>query len=41
MTEKQIIEAVNQMCIESLSPVLLEYWEAVKLQLEQNRKELQ
>lgn len=38
--EKFIIGLINQMCEESLSPILFEKWEEVKSQLEINRQKL-
>lgn len=37
-SEAKAIEAVNAMCIESLSPRLFENWEEVKKQLKINRR---
>lgn len=40
MTEKEIIERMQQMCEESLSPKTFEQWESVRYWLEQVRKDL-
>ena len=40
MNEKEIIEKMQAMCVESLSPELFEQWEEVKKMLEANRKNL-
>lgn len=37
MTEQQIIEKIETMCIESLSPEKFEMWEEVKKWLQTNR----
>lgn len=38
--EKETIEQVNEMCIESLPPDLFELWEKIKDELFKNRKQL-
>ena len=40
MTEKEIIERMNEMCEESLSPEVFEKWIDVKQWLESTRKNL-
>lgn len=40
MTEKEIVEATHNMCIQSLSPDEFEKWESVKYWLEQVREKL-
>jgi len=40
MKEREIIDQVNKMCIESLSPEVFEKWEEVKRNLESVRKNL-
>jgi len=39
--EKETIDKIHAMCVESLSPELFEQWEVIKESLESNRKELQ
>lgn len=40
MLEKKILSKVNAMCVESLSPELLDYWELINAELVKNRKYL-
>lgn len=40
MTEKEILEAINAMCEQSLSPDVFEQWLDVKNSLEETRREL-
>ena len=37
-SEKELLEQVNDMCIESLPPELFEQWEVIKSELFKNRK---
>ncbi len=38
ISELKILDLIDKMCIESLSPEVFEKWEAVKEQLKVNRK---
>ena len=40
MEEREILNQINKMCIESLSPQVFEKWEEVKKGLELSRKDL-
>lgn len=39
--EQQVVDKMQTMCEESLSPDTFEMWEQVKAELEMNRKDLQ
>jgi hypothetical protein len=40
MAEQEILNAMEKMCEESLSPEMFDKWEEVKNQLIENRKDL-
>ena len=40
MKEREIIQAINNMCVESLSPEVFDKWEEVKFNLQLTRKDL-
>lgn len=40
MDEKEVLNKINSMCEESLSPIQFEYWETIKSELVKNRERL-